>query len=475
METLASNRMKSRSRKRSSRTRKTIRGGKYIGEGSYGCTFTDPPLKCTTNATRRNSDQLTKLMDPYYASEELTRSELFRVIDPSEKYFLTANHSCTLNTSNIKPKNQFDKCKAITNLSKPKSLLFYKFGGYNLADLNPLQPFLYTHVFKSFVNLFDGLQLAHDNHIIHHDIKAENIVAGSTSDGASILTRYIDFGFAHKFPITDRNESEVINEQVQDTYVFWPFDIRFLNHDNFVRTKNPVYKGHFEIQYKRWHKKIKESYGDFLPLFFDFNGDPRSTFDDYYNKIILDFSAKPYEYTDEAVLMAADRYALGLVFLELLRYLQYEIILSAPNHADVIIRSTKLPGGEGFTRILDQYGIPDDVAQWHRDVAEHIVNPIFQMCLGLCTYNPIKRISIADAKQIYVTRVLPHVDRLLEPTLVYNGLSSVKTIKDFYPPSPEPPQPPVTAPQSVSPKSSAKPALPKSRRQSRPLKLSSLR
>jgi serine/threonine protein kinase len=413
-------------------------------------------------------------MDPYYAAIELKQSELFRAIDPSEHYFITTNHSCTLNASNIKPENQLDKCKLIKNISTPKQLLFYKFGGHNLHELHtvhPLQPHLFAHMFKSVVNLFDGLQLAHNNHIIHHDIKSENIVSGASSTGTSLLTRFIDFGFAHKFPIADRDEFEELNEQIKDTYVFWPFDIRFLNHDNFIKSKNPAYKSHFEIQYKRWHKKFSESYSDFLPLFFDFNGDHRLNFDVYYSKTIGEFSAKPLVYTDETVLKAADRYALGLVFLELLRYLQYEIILSAPNHADVIIRSNKLPGGKGYARILDQYGIPDDVAQWHRDVIEHIVNPIFQMCLGLCTYNPIARISIADAKQNYVTKVLPHVDSLLEQSLVYKGISSVKTVKNFFPPSPVPSLPPkasgavaVIAPPSVSPKSTAKPGLPKSRR-----------
>ncbi len=442
-----------------------------MGEGSYGCTFTDPPLKCTKNATRRNKNQLTKMMIPYYAALELKQSDLFRAIDPSEQYFLTASDSCTLNASNIKPENQLDKCKRITNLTTPKQLLFYKFGGYNLHELHPLQPYLYTHMFKSIVNLFDGLQLAHDNHIVHHDIKSENIVSGASSTGTELLTRFIDFGFAYKFPITDRDEQEDLNEHLKGTYIFWPFDIRFLNDDNFVKSKDPAFKNHFEIEYKRWHKKFSESYGDFLPLFFDFNGDHRLNFDTYYSKTIGGFSTKPLIYTDETVLKAADRYALGLVFLELLRYLQYEVILSAPNHADVIIRSNKLPGGKGYARILDQYGIPDDVAQWHRDVCKHIAYPIFQMCLGLCAYNPIARMSIADAKQIYVTQVIPHVDRLLEPVLVYNGISSVKTVTGFLPPSPVPSLPPIAsgavaviAPPSVSPKSTAKPGLPKSRR-----------
>ena len=478
METLASNRMKSRSRKRSSRTRKTIRGGKYIGEGSYGCTFTDPPLKCTTNATRRNSNQLTKLMDPYFADEEIQKSNLFRTIDPSEKYFITANHSCSLNASNIKPENQLDKCKLITNVSSPKSLLFYKFGGYNLINLHPLQSGLYTYMFKSVVNLFDGLQLAHDNHIIHHDIKAENIVSGPSSTGTSLYTRFIDFGFAHKFPITDQDEMDILTDEVKNTYVYWPFDIRFLNGDNFVRANNPAYKGHFEIEYKRWHKKFKETYGDFAPLFFDIHDNPRYAFNDYYTNIISSFSTRPAVYTDEAILLAADRYAIGLVFLELLRYLQYEIVWTPDGKYNFQINNTnKLPGNKGYVLMLETYGISHDIAEWHKEVVQHIASPILQICMGLCMYNPLKRMSIVDAKQIYVTNVLPHIDRLLDQSLVYNGLSAIKKIKGFLPPEPSlvlPPQPPVirgavpvVAPSSVRASPYPKPVLPKSRRNRR--------
>ena len=75
-------------KKRAQHTRRRLRGGKYIGEGSYGCTFTDPPLKCKSNATRRNASQLSKMMHANSATEELAKSNLFRAIDTTEQFLI---------------------------------------------------------------------------------------------------------------------------------------------------------------------------------------------------------------------------------------------------------------------------------------------------------------------------------------------------------------------------------------------------
>ncbi len=451
-------------------SRKKIRGGRYVGEGAYGCTFTDPPLKCTTNSTRRNKNQLSKLMDPIFAEEEHRQSNLFRQIDPAEQYFITVNHSCTLNTTNIKPSNQMDKCTTIKSIRSPKSLLFYKFGGHDLSQLEPLMPELFSPLFTSFINLFDGLQVAHENHIIHHDIKAQNIVVGSSSDGMSLHTRFIDFGFAHQFPIADRNEMGILIEQLKDTYIYWPFDVRIFNP-----------KTLHELEYIRWHDEYKKYYPDCSPLFFGKDGQPRVKFDDYMIGIVSKFSSKT-SYSFENVLLAADRYALGLVCIDLLRFLQYQIVWnSSGTDTYFIIRiDKKRPGKFGYALTLEQYGFSKEIADWHREVVTHIATPIYQIINGLCKYDPMDRMTLKMAKQIYKTFVFPHIDRLLEPSLVYNGINSVKTIKGFQlqPLSPGVPQPPVTtgavpviAPPSVSPKSSSRPPLPKSRRRNNRKKL----
>lgn len=468
--------MKKRSHKRPSRTRKTVRGGWYIGEGAYGCTFTDPPLKCTTNATRRNRNQLTKLMDPIFAKEEYNQSNILRKIDPTEQYFLTANHSCTLNTTNIKPANQLDKCKVIKNITTRKSLLFYKFGGYDLSTFTVLMPELYTLLFTSCVNLINGLQLAHDNHIVHHDIKAQNIVTGNSLDGLSLLTRYIDFGLAIQFPITSFRLKYDLEQEFKKIYVFWPFDIRFLNgaylddtiNNQEFRTKT------VEQEYVDWHTQYIKYYPDYAPLFVKEDGSPRISFTDYMNYIVENYHTKQTIYTMESVLQAADRYALGLVYIYFLRFLQYSIVWAPDGTVNFIItNSKKLPGGKGFVTMLDQYGIPADVAKWHREVEAHIARPLYNIIEGFCKYDPMNRITLRKAKQIFAVFIQPHIDRLLEPSLVYRGLSVVKPIRGFQlqPVSPIPPQPPiktgavpVIAPPSVSPKGKSLSALPKSRR-----------
>jgi serine/threonine protein kinase len=466
------------------KTRRGHRGGKYMGEGSYGCTFTDSPLKCTTNATRRNKNQLSKLMDPYQNNintitgtitrrypwrEEYEKSNLLRAIDPTEQYFITVNHTCDWDPSNQTTSNQRDKCTVIKSQSSPKKLLFSSFGGTDFVNLYPLMPEQYAPVFKSFVNLLDGLQLAHDNHIIHHDIKSQNIVTGVASDGVSLLSRYIDFGFVHKFPITNPDEKKVLQEQLADTYVYWPFDIRYINTILNIEAHKPEHTAWFEKKYNAWHREYKTYYPDYLPVFFDATGKPRSNYADYF-KHVIEPQYNKYEEKQEEIMMAADRYALGLVMIDLLRFLHYEIIYPTPSTIDFIIRTHgKLLDKIVYARALDMYGIPKSIADWHRDVCENIAKPIKDCIYGLCKYNPFKRMTLAEAKRIYST-ILPHIDRLFEPSLVHKGISAVKSIPGFQlkAPSPAVPMPPApkNASTSVAGRSSSvplHPPLPKSR------------
>ncbi len=441
--------------------RKRLSGGKYMGEGSYGCTFTDSPLKCTTNATRRNKNQLSKLMDPYQNNlnsrtgiitrsypwqEEYTKSELIRSIDPAEKYFITVNHTCDWDPSNITKKNELDKCTTIKDKPAPKKLLFSSFGGLSFENLYPLKPEDYAPVFKSFINLFDGLQLAHDNHIVHHDIKSSNIVTGLAPDGVSFLTRYIDFGFVHKFPITDPYEKSVLQEELTGTYVYWPFDIRYINTKLNIFAHNPEHTAWFEQKYNNWHKEYMKQYPDFLPLFFDIHGNPRSNYTDYFKKAIEPRYNK-YPEKQEEIMMAADRYALGLVMIDLMRFLYYGIEYLSPTSIEFTIRmDSKLPKKVVYARALEVDNIIEPIANWHREVSEHIAVPIKNCIYGLCRYNPFERMTLAEAKRIYST-ILPHIDRLFEPSLVYEGIRAVKSIPGFQlrVPSPSVPDIPIVA------------------------------
>ena len=93
------------------------KGGKYIAEGSYGCVFGAPPLKCKNENTRKNNSYISKLQNVNPTQIEYLEDKEWRNIDPHNKFSLTPTKLCDYNNSNVKPTNEMDKCsvKYISN------------------------------------------------------------------------------------------------------------------------------------------------------------------------------------------------------------------------------------------------------------------------------------------------------------------------------------------------------------------------
>ena len=127
---------------------KTLKGGKYLGSGSYGCVVS-PALNCTTYNKKTKKHSTIKLnKNLTYVSKilkyededskhELAISDKIKKIDPSKDYFITYESACKI--KNV-PKNR-------TNTTKVKfrnnNLLYYneinsngtiKYSGYNNND-----------------------------------------------------------------------------------------------------------------------------------------------------------------------------------------------------------------------------------------------------------------------------------------------------------------------------------------------------
>lgn len=66
--------------------------------------------------------------------------------------------------------------------------------GENLAERVERQPFTYEEALPLFRVIADGLKAVHDAHVLHRDIKLENIVLGGA--GASLSAAIVDFGIS---------------------------------------------------------------------------------------------------------------------------------------------------------------------------------------------------------------------------------------------------------------------------------------
>lgn len=246
------------------KTRKLRRiGGALIGQGTYGCVFR-PALPCRGN-TRNRPGQISKLMDASDAEEELKQRDLFRSVDPTQKYFLYPFEICD-------PKLPFDKKNRVNDCSVPmtvRKILQSLDGGESIQNIN-VDRADYPALFQSISNLFEGLEKAHAKDIVHNDIKPDNIVVTKTADG-KFNSRFIDFGISFKWDDLDalsknkktpfaRNDKGHSVFDLQ--YLYWSIEVHFTNPHPVDKKKliYDFYKKTIErfknIPYRMFYKKV---------------------------------------------------------------------------------------------------------------------------------------------------------------------------------------------------------------------------
>jgi len=171
-----------------------------IGEGAFGCVHS-PSLHCKNKPKMDYTDKVSKLMDRNNALKELGEYIGIENADPEQKYYLGKPILCEPDSSEI-TQTATKKCKY--KFTK-KALLIMKDGGLNVRKLTmgwtkmPITPELIKEVGDFWLEthkLLVGLKLFLKNDIVHHDLKAENIVYNKKTRSIS----FIDFG--HMRPLS---------------------------------------------------------------------------------------------------------------------------------------------------------------------------------------------------------------------------------------------------------------------------------
>ena len=174
-----------------------------IGEGTYGCAHR-PPMKCR-DEPRRNKTEISKLMTSANAAKELKEFALIDAADKRKQFYLGKPSKCAPDRilSNIRsiskcPSGKFDPVKM-----DDYSLLVMKYGGQDLDQFgedvrtwskNKEHVDAIELFWLECVRLFYGLKVLHDNNVVHHDLKPQNVVYDQTTKRAN----FIDFGFMEK-------------------------------------------------------------------------------------------------------------------------------------------------------------------------------------------------------------------------------------------------------------------------------------
>jgi serine/threonine protein kinase len=240
---------------------------KVIGEGTFGCVH-KPPLKCNNN-TRRKKDSISKLMTEHNATKELGEFNHIDAADADKHFYLGKPDKCKLDP-------MLDNMRAINNCPSKKfhpekireyALLVMKYGGQDLdAFGEEVQTWTKTneHVdaielfWLEAVRLFYGLKVLHDNNVVHHDIKQQNIVYDQSTNRAN----FIDFGFMEKRS-TRIYASKISSNWLGNSHHWsFPLEAVYWNKDEYMRAASST--GRTTKAYKAFARSVANNCGYFF-------------------------------------------------------------------------------------------------------------------------------------------------------------------------------------------------------------------
>ena len=220
-----------------------------IGIGSYGCVH-KPSLLCKTKKMNYKN-KISKYMLTQYANLELKEYKTIENADKKEYLYLGKPDKCTpdMNSEN---NDAIAKCYGL-NTDDPTnySLLVMGDGGENLEQFaKRFSKKQTTAENKKIMELFwiemqrmlYGLTVFMNNDIVHHDLKAGNIVYNEETNRAN----FIDFGLmTSKQKIIDECKKTRYNMAIP--HWSFPFELHIMN------------KKHFD-KIAKWNRNQKEAY-----------------------------------------------------------------------------------------------------------------------------------------------------------------------------------------------------------------------
>lgn len=387
--------------KRPQSTRK-LRGGKYIGKGTYGCGFS-PALRCE-GETVRKFGLFTKLMEESEAEKERAKVGIIQPVDPDMKYILYPVKICKVNESLIGPHNPENNVESCSLGNYPDDLadaraVQYIDGGIDLEKLK-VEAYKILPIFQSLSNLFLGLHKIHKAGVSHNDIKPPNIVVKEEESG-SFIARFIDIGFVHRMSEGIQRGDEL---PFDANYYPWSYEMRF----SIAPIEKPTAKS-----VRDWYAGYSHSMFNYLPYEHFYNDDGSKKFTlQTAESLLQSFGIKaeslvpPANGTSrkekrekeklreklleakisELVLQKVDTYSLGNVLLYI-----YDLFLCHRLNKGNIEFHIARTNAYHSVNSLESQGLPESTRKWHQDVASEISRPYIELCLEMMDFDPSKR------------------------------------------------------------------------------------
>ena len=384
------------------------KGGKYIAKGTYGCVF-GPPLKCKENSKRMNNSHISKYMREINAQNEYNESlGIWSEIDPTQQFSLSSLKICEFDRSNLKESNQFEKC---TNHDERDTLLIYKNGGLDLSKLKPHVK-NYKPLFKAFLELMKGLEIAHKNNVVHCDIKTPNIVAAIK--GANIHLRFIDYGLSKDVSRLTNYDTLFTNN---DTYYpYWPFEFGCFDEYGYHLSKRYIMERLYNFNSDRPDSSEAYSLGKI-------NMNP----DEVYNLIkATDFDYDNINHDNDAIKHAyksLDIYSMGVVLANLLyEYFSVSLVSGVDGISFYpFYYNIKTETYVRYNKLAEKTTLTEEQIAFHNTILEHIITPLTELIGHMTDTDPSNRYTIEESISYY-EKLIPAFDTYLDAKDVAKGL-----------------------------------------------------
>lgn len=274
----------------------SVIGGKFLGQGTYGCVFS-PPLLCKDDETRSIGVGKVFGTSEDFIDEE-TELKAISKIDPKGKYTTLPSKSCVVPEYNITKEDQFVKCKHNTNYAPKYNQIIFKDQGVDLSK-HCLKSYKFSNLLDGFINLAKGLIEFEKEQTCHRDIKRPNIIIQKNES-----MKYIDFGLSCKYNdiFTQKSENILI-------YPYPYFPPEFFVYGCYLNHKNPIFDNTF-----------KKKHYAFLKYKFDKIGFDDKTQDDQLAQVIETHNEQSksnmYKFYTKTCAHKVDVFSLGVVMTE---------------------------------------------------------------------------------------------------------------------------------------------------------------
>jgi serine/threonine protein kinase len=220
-------------------TRKKVNyKSKLLSQGAYGCIYY-PGIACT-GTPKKTKDVVTKLQKNSFNSiNEINIGKMIMTIPNYHYYFLPVIKSCPIKLKSIHNSEQLlAKCDIVNGKDDAAKIDYILMEIPYVSNISFYDGIGKKHtavkLIETYTTLINALDLLVDHHIVHLDLKGDNILYNIKTGTAQI----IDFGLS--IPI-DKLTSETLVKYFfvySPDYYVWPLEVHVINfllhklHDN---------------------------------------------------------------------------------------------------------------------------------------------------------------------------------------------------------------------------------------------------